>query len=421
MKRRTVAHSWLALFGFLGLVAGVAAVPAEEGLTVILSGDADGHLSPCGCTSPMMGGLRRLATALHREKAPIVLDNGGLSGGTSRQETMKAETAAQALDLTNVSAANFAGRDARLGRGEALSLVRLSKGRLVSTSLRPGSALPIEPWRTAGPFLIGGATARPELLTQGLQEESVPPEEAAHRLVEEAGDRNLVPILLFDGGREAAVRIAKAEPALCLVTYRATGSPPDRLERQGDCAIATPGEHGKGIVRLLWQDGRFVSSSVRPLGPELKNDPQAGQLYRSYLRRVELEHLLERVDRTPGKPFAGSAKCGSCHRSAEKVWQSSGHAHALLTLERDGHGKNPECVPCHVVGLTKTTGFKSRSLTPNLANVGCESCHGAGAAHAANPWKVRLPKVGKPSCLPCHTLDNSPNFEFSRYWKKIRH
>ena len=65
-----------------------------------------------------MGGLRRLVTALRREASPIVLDNGGLSGGTSRQETMKAETAAHARDLTKVGAANFTGRDARLGRAE---------------------------------------------------------------------------------------------------------------------------------------------------------------------------------------------------------------------------------------------------------------------------------------------------------------
>jgi hypothetical protein len=421
VSRSGLRHAWLGLFGFLGLFAGVAARPSDEGLTVILTGDADGNLSPCGCTSPMMGGLRRLVTALRQETSPIVLDNGGLSDGTSRQDTIKAETAAQALDLTKVGASNFAGRDARLGRGEALSLIRLSGGRMVSTSLRPGSSLPIAPWRVAGPFLVGGTTSRPDLLAQGLQEETSPPEEAAHRLVEEASDRRLVPILLFDGTREAAIRISKAEPALRLVTYRATGSPPDRLERIGECAVATPGENGKDIVRLVWRDGRFVASSTRSLGPELKNDPGAAQLYRSYLRRVEFEHLLERVDRTPGKPFAGSEKCGSCHRSAEKVWRASGHAHALLTLERDGHGRDPECVVCHVVGLTKTTGFQSRSSTPRLANVGCESCHGAGAAHAASPWKVRLPKVGRPACLPCHTLGNSPNFDFSRYWAKIRH
>ncbi|RYG25695.1 hypothetical protein EON82_06110 [bacterium] len=287
--------------------------------------------------------------------------------------------------------------------------------------LRPGSSLPIEPWRTAGPFLIGGATARPELLSQGLGEETVPPEEAAHRLTEEAQDRKLIPILLFDGDHDAASRLAKSEPALRLITYRATGSPINRLERQGDCAIATPGEHGKAIVRLAWRDGRFVSAAVEPLSPRFKDDPAASELYRSYLKRVERERLLERVDRTPGKPFAGSEKCGSCHRDAAKVWKASGHAHALLTLEHEGHGRDPECVSCHVVALTKTTGFRSRSSTPSLANVGCESCHGAGAAHAVNPWKARLPKVGKASCLPCHTLGNSPNFDFSKYWPKVRH
>ena len=53
--------------------------------------------------------------------------------------------------------------------------------------------------------------------------------------------------------------------------------------------------------------------------------------------------------------------------------------------------------------------------------MGCESCHGAGAAHSASPWKVKLPKVGQKSCLPCHTLTNSPEFDFATYWPRVKH
>jgi hypothetical protein len=405
----------------LGLLAGIAARPAQEEWIVVLSGDTDGTLAPCGCTSPMSGGLQRLATALREGNHQILIDNGGVVGGINRQDEIKAQTAAEAMDLLKIDAVNLTVQDARLGRGGALALTQLSKGRFVSSSLREGKSLPIEPWREAGPFLIGGAVAHPEQLKQRLQEEVLTSIQAARRLASESDRLGLAPILLFDGDRTAARALALAEPRLRLITYRATGSPPGNLEKVGDCALATPGEHGKTIARLAWQGSQFVAASIRSLGPDVKDDKEATILYRAYLKRVTAERLLEKVSRTPSKPFSGSEKCGSCHASAAAVWRKSGHVHALTTLERVGHGRDPECVPCHVVGLTKTTGFRSKTLTPQLSNVGCESCHGAGAAHSASPFKVRMSKVGRNSCISCHSLDNSPNFDFARYWPKVAH
>ena len=392
----------------------------------MLSGDADGYLAPCGCTSPMQGGMKRRASALHGGERLVRLDNGGLAGGLDRQSVLKGETAAQALARAHVDAANLNAGDARLGVGAALSLARLSGDRLVSTSLRPSGTVPVPPWREAGPFLVGGATVRPEALASGLREKTLPPQEAAERLVREADDRGLAPVLLFDGSHEAAATLARAVPALRLVTYRSTGRPPDALDAVGACALASPGERGKNVVRLVWRGKRFVSSSLQPLGPEFPDDPAAKSLYDEYLRQVTREGLLDKAPHVSPAGFSGNAKCGSCHAQATKVWKSSAHAHALATLEGEGHGRDPDCVPCHVVGasskgLEPSMAFRSRAQTPQLADVGCESCHGAGAAHSAAPRKFTLPKVGSRSCKPCHSLENSPNFDFDRYWAKIRH
>lgn len=411
----------LGAFLGLGLIAGIAARPAQEEWTVILSGDSDGILAPCGCTSPMMGGLKRLATVLRNGSHQVLLNNGSVTGGIRRQDEMKAQTAAEAIDLLKIDAANFTARDARLGRGGALAMARLSQGRFISTALPETKTLPIDPWRAAGPFLIGGATARPELMRQGIQEDLLSAKQAAHRLVEEAQAQGLAPILLFDGDRAAAQAVAEAEPALRLVTYRASGSAPSTLERVGETALATPGEHGKSISELAWQGGRFVAVSLRFLSPDIKDDPAATGLFKTYLRRVSDEGLLEKVERTPGPAYVGSEKCGSCHHSAVAAWRKSGHSHALTTLEHVGQARDPECVPCHVVGLRKTTGFRSRTSTPKLSNVGCESCHGAGAAHSAAPKRIRMSKIGRETCISCHSLDNSPNFVFDRYWAKVTH
>src|SRR5207253_234634 len=110
--------------------------------------------------------------------------------------------------------------------------------------------------------------------------------------------------------------------------------------------------------------------------------------------------------------FAGSQSCGTCHSKALGVWKRSGHAKALGTLEHEGHDRDPECLPCHVVGLQSSHGFWSKQKTPQLAAVGCESCHGAGLGHAKNPWKVSLPKVTTSTCGSCHTSNTSPDFIF---------
>jgi hypothetical protein len=149
--------------------------------------------------------------------------------------------------------------------------------------------------------------------------------------------------------------------------------------------------------------------------------PHSSQIYSRYLNEVSTEGLLKDFPRVASQAFAGSAKCISCHESEGKIWKESRHADALASLEKDGHGDDPECVSCHVVGLDKSEGFRDRKTTPDLANVGCESCHGAGAAHASGPAKLPMAKVGETSCAPCHVPDHSPGFSFSEYWKKIAH
>lgn len=421
--RRRGAASLLPLALALPIVPALLTktAPSDTTWTVVLSGDTDGYLSPCGCTSPMQGGIRRRATALQGDGDIVRIDNGNLLQDSRRQSILKAEIGAQAVDLSRIDAVNLGEQDTRTGEGTAATLVRLSGGRMVSSAVRPNSTSPVQPWRTAGPFLIGGATANPSRMAQALREDVSSPEEAARRLAQEAAARGLAPILLFDGSREAAAGLARAEPALRLVTYRTTAHPPAELAREGSCALATPGERGKAVVRLTWREGTFVSSAVQDLGPEVADDPDAQRLFGWYLRELAQDHLLERAPHVDPRPYAGTARCVSCHAAAGAVWRKSGHAHALASLEKDGQAVDPECVPCHVVAHPGALAFRSRAITPNLANVGCESCHGAGEAHSAHPRAVRLPKLTRSACAPCHTLENSPNFDFSTYWPKIRH
>jgi 2',3'-cyclic-nucleotide 2'-phosphodiesterase (5'-nucleotidase family) len=119
-------------------------------------------------------------------------------------------------------------------------------------------------------------------------------------------------------------------------------------------------------------------------------------------------------------PFVGVETCAACHADQKAVWDKTGHAHAMATLERKNEQFDNECVRCHVVGFDKG-GFQSLITTPQLANVQCESCHGPGSEHAANPVKGYGHMETPVGCTQCHTQVNSPDFNFETYWPKVKH
>lgn len=83
--------------------------------------------------------------------------------------------------------------------------------------------------------------------------------------------------------------------------------------------------------------------------------------------------------------YVGAEVCRGCHSGIHNEWSGTAHARALATLERIGNGSNPICLACHTVAYGLADGYVSQRTTPHLANVQCESCHGPGAAHVADP------------------------------------
>jgi formate-dependent nitrite reductase cytochrome c552 subunit len=98
---------------------------------------------------------------------------------------------------------------------------------------------------------------------------------------------------------------------------------------------------------------------------------------------------------------------------------------------------------CHVTGWEPQRyhpfdgGFLALDKTPDLIANGCENCHGPGSAHVAAETgdepatdellaqlrqEMRLPYAdAKNNCLQCHDLDNSPDFNFEKYWPEVEH
>ena len=372
----------------------------------------------------MSGGLLRVATEVRalRDAGPaIVLDTGDLVAGVGRQDVLKAETISQAFAALKVTAINVTAGDARLGTGEWLSLSRLADGRFLSSQVGSDSQVPLTAEVRQDGYLIGGFSTQASQLGHGLGTAAEELEPALSRFLEEAKGSDLIPVVMLDGTQEEAVAVAKRHPEIALLTYQITGRAPRKKLMVGPVQLVAPGERGEDFVSFTLQ-GRDLDGYVTVhMGPDVKDDAPTKKLYDLYLREVAREGLWAKTDRLKGPAYSGSEKCGECHRAAYKVWAVSDHAKALHTLAVAGHDQDPECIVCHVTGAAYRSGFQSEGTTPSLGRVGCESCHGAGAAHSAHPYLVPMRKTTSEQCISCHRPLNSPKFEFAKYWAKVRH
>jgi len=104
--------------------------------------------------------------------------------------------------------------------------------------------------------------------------------------------------------------------------------------------------------------------------------------------------------------YAWADSCRSCHQEIYDAWAKTKHASALDRLSAADQEK--DCVGCHVTG--PKTRVTDRGKVINRG-VQCESCHGAGAAHAADPAVKTAAKVPtEAQCVECHN-EKSPKFK----------
>ena len=123
--------------------------------------------------------------------------------------------------------------------------------------------------------------------------------------------------------------------------------------------------------------------------------------------------------------YVGSVACRSCHAAEHATWAESPHAHAVDTLEAVRKQSNPDCLRCHTTGYGRPGGFPEKAQPaqhPDLAAVGCESCHGPGGDHVAEgSAKIgTIVSLGDKCdscvilqiCGACHDEANDPGFDF---------
>jgi hypothetical protein len=125
--------------------------------------------------------------------------------------------------------------------------------------------------------------------------------------------------------------------------------------------------------------------------------------------------------------FVGYDGCLGCHsdkgdEAAETGWFSTNHADAMqrnLGPDNAYAYRNPHCYDCHALGYDPNdsgVGFIDLELTPEFANIQCESCHGGGAnagmgsGHKNSVWNPLVGMVydeAEQTWVPDHDFDST--------------
>jgi hypothetical protein len=255
--------------------------------------------------------------------------------------------------------------------------------------------------------------------------------QAVKREIQAFGETVDIIVVVAHMSRREAQSLAKEVPEVALVVHGHDGKPMRKIRKYGNAYLVQNSEKGLYMgVAFAVLDGKGgierLDSHLLPLSKEYEDHEAIAKLFRSYDMSVaakekgSLPPAVYEARAGLKKPFAGSEACRDCHETEYAAWEPTKHAHAMATLEAQSREFDRDCVPCHTTGFYKRGGFEHVSLTPNLINVGCESCHGNGHDHVQDP-EARFEDDARKSCVRCHNSTQSPDFDFDAEWAKIQH
>ncbi|MDB5333791.1 MAG: cycA1 [Phycisphaerales bacterium] len=401
-------------------------------LTIIISGDTDGWITPCGCTSNQSGGLLRRGSYVAglRQKSDVVYaDVGGAVRGSSEYDRVKFGSILAGEKLMGVFAHNIGKAESELGC-DALRDAARNGAPLVSANVRDEAgqlvAQPLRISETGGRRIAVTGVLSPRFAPAGVRVDD--PRQAILAAIGGAKGSYDSLLVLAYLPQDELEQLAAALPEADAVIGGPTGQPvPPR--RVGPTLLASATSKGKFLVVLdVSEPGKWAGSTVEmdAAVPDQASQQENLKKYLDELGRRDLTPTQTGLapPLPPGTPadyrIAGSSACVKCHAADDGIWEHTQHAQAWQTLVSKHFEVDPQCMQCHTTGYGLPGGFESRAHSAALVSVGCEDCHGPSAGHVLNP-KHRTPFRAKDQCVQCHDHENSPKFEYAAFWGRIKH
>ncbi|OQX84949.1 MAG: hypothetical protein B6D63_03475 [Candidatus Latescibacteria bacterium 4484_7] len=271
------------------------------------------------------------------------------------------------------------------------------------------------------------------------------PDSTARVVLKELRRKSDIVILLAHMTRE---RLKELIPSLSGVDLIIRGHELETDKIKGSCVdtvggafedmgipVYFAGDRGRfiGKIKLSWSSDsglKIEKNELINLGPSFSSDSTTARKLTNFLRKeavryreLKLRKLVSRDEKT-GKireRYLGINVCARCHSDVYKSYIMTPHFRAFTALT-SGHDENKaECLICHTTGYGQFSGY-SRDMEEkkgiNLRGVQCEECHGPGTMHARDGSYA---ESARKSCTRCHTSKWSPDFDFEKYWEKVKH
>ena len=391
---------------------------------LVYSSNFNGEIKPCGCSvEGNLGGILRRATKLNElrlhNKNTVLVSAGDILGVVTEQSVIKARYMLQGIESYAMDAV-LPGEQDLLYDPEILFKSRLP------WVLTNQHALPVERYRkkvlSDGQRIVIFGILDPALIKAQNQPVVSEPVAALENALREAKvtETDVVILLLHTASDD--IRHFESNALLDIIVRGHIEKPVDQASPGGK--VVSAGHRGQRIGIANYQNGKRLSNEVITLPSTIKDYEPLTQLHENYNQEItrwyrEKTRKMKAVDMNQG-PFLSAEHCKDCHQNAYKAWGNSKHAHAIQSLVKVEKDNDPECLICHTVGFNQKGGYVAHKLTPQLANVQCEACHGAGRQHAEYP-KVYRTGIGSHQCLSCHTKENSPAFDYESYLPRILH
>ncbi len=434
-------------------------------IALLFTGSTRGNFEPCGCGGVYQGGLSRRATIIDKirvlNRNTILLDTGDISVGGSR---VQFEFLAQAYQRLKYDAIALGEGDIRLGIEDFVQLAQKYNLPFISSNLQ------IQANNKAEQLAINNVLPKFRIIKRAGRKIAIISVLAQRWLA-------ILPMTIRK-------RIEYKKPAIAIKQITTV------LKRQCDFIILLshlgPGDREILKYQLdgidLWIDNgghQWTRKSVQsseitknifldsnpPLLISWKNDRRIGiaaidlnkylhvkqaglvpieknilresaflEIYDAYKYAARQEMLsriysqYEQASTTQPVKFkyVSSETCAKCHKSIFDFWKRTAHAHAFATLVKEHRDDDPNCWACHTTGFRSPNGFSDPKITPELKNVGCQSCHKIDIrTHLKNAEKMskRQKKISLITrswhCRRCHVPHRSPNYDYKSYLKAI--
>jgi 2',3'-cyclic-nucleotide 2'-phosphodiesterase (5'-nucleotidase family) len=421
--------------GIIAIAWSVGCSSKPKLLTVIVSGDTQGWITPCGCAANQSGGLARRAKLVEYAKLDgdvLLLDVGGSSIGTTDYQRLKFESLLTGLRLMDLAVMNIGSAETQFTPQELADIGNSIKTKWLSSNLKSRDGNQI--FQSSARFDMGGlqvdvaGVIDPELVVsdQWQATDAVPAIVSSFK--ESKADVRIVLAYFNEAGLR---KLAEALPDVDFIIGGPTGQSMNPT-KVGRTTILSATNKGKFVAKLMLKNAGKGFESIRTEIVEVASklqevDAQVQNLNKYYDALAKRDFaaneagLVKLTTTTKtGYSIAGTSACVKCHVQDDRVWDNSKHSHAWNVLTAKKAHFDPHCQQCHTTGYGLTSGFVNVASSKSLVHVGCENCHGPSQAHVDDP-KKKTPFQAKEQCIRCHDHENSPSFVLDAYWQKIVH